>query len=166
MAEKAEMAEMQIVPRALQITDLNDDCLTEIFKYLQLEDLNSLSVTNTRFFNPIKSAVPYIETTLNNLRSNFKYNKDFFVNFGDQVRNLHFQYFQPYPFATIFFEKILNDFFRGNRVKHCTFTRCALSKGFVLRNAEFFRSLETLNLVETMTMRAPDSGKYFEFFLI
>lgn len=130
--------------KLLQITDLNDDCLTEISKFLDIENLYNLYKSNRRFYIPIRNAVPSIQATITGpkISRNWENIENFLQVFGNQVRDLHI--IECWKFHIEFYEKCVNKYCSGNTVRHCTFSRVFVTKDLIVSNARFFRSLKSL----------------------
>lgn len=122
-----------------RIIDLNEECLTEILKFMDLEDLVRLSKIHSRFHPAIRSVLRTTETVIYSSRVNLKALKIFLQTFGDEIRSLTL-FGGPLSNTQEFIEYLLIDFC-GN-VKKCTFdTKPSLK---FVQNIKWFDSLEVL----------------------
>lgn len=135
------MAKAETEASALKITDLNDDCITEICRYLPADNLYQLHSAHKRFYIPIKNAVPSIKVEINGEEAEENI-EGFLKVFGDQVRIL--QALNWWNTKIMDFFRWMNLYCSKNNVKDCKFTNSYLTKELMNRNSGFFESLYIL----------------------
>lgn len=130
----------------LKLLDLNDDCLTEICKFLKFEDLCHLYEANKAFGaaigNALQSSDAGIWFTMD-LRFNphNKNIKSFLDVFGNKIKFLKIATWKQVC------EDVIEAYFAGGNVKSCVLSFTSkLTKEFVSNHWIFFKSLKHLEI--------------------
>lgn len=124
----------------LKITDLNDDCLIEIVKNLNSNDLISLYQANSRFTNAIEIVVPKITFKIE-INADLEKTEKFSKKFGDRIKILYVENENGLV-------KLIK-YFNGGNVKSCELVRLhgVIDEEFIEQNFVFFKMLQSLKLV-------------------
>lgn len=141
------------VKKPTHIFDLNDDCLTSIFNYLDGKSFFQLHVVHPRFHKPIQMALKNVciqlefqygrttETTLNQIEK-------FFAKHGNDIKSLAFsvQQFWHYP---AYIDLLLRNYCANGNVKNCTFENIHILQQIVEKNPHFIEALQMLKIKKT-----------------
>lgn len=133
--------------KELKITDINDDCLSEIFILLNSDDLIQLFGATSRFHNAIKRVLPKKDIKIDGEHlPNLERLYNFLKLFSGQIKNLNVEnLWRPRDLQII--EEMLSKYcVDGNVSKYaCRFG--TMSNAFINTNSKFFESLHSLKLV-------------------
>lgn len=128
----------------LKIVDLNDDCLTEIAKYLNTQDLMALFEAHRRFHPAVGNVVPHRCIVVDELKDLGKVHK-FLEKCGDKIRTMRIVNIEASDM------KVLLKYLTGGQIESCEFgyeATTVMSEDFIEENSTFFKSLKTLKLTK------------------
>lgn len=146
--------------KELKITDLNDDCLTEIFKLLKPDDLLSSFEAHKRFSRPIENAVSDMCVTLN-LTDCEKINKTFIETFSDKIRKLNVVNNADAVDRSSECRELISEYFSDGNLRNLSFDNFELNASFIVKNVNMFKSLNSFKLTFA-EMNECDYEKLFE----
>lgn len=133
----------------LKITDLNDDCLIGIFKYLKFKDLFTLFHIHKRFHCAIAGALQHVRVEIypSNTDAEWEKIERFLKVLGNKIPKLGFL-FHPDVEGFHRTNKLIQDYCSNGNVKDCmisdTCFHTSRRKEFFKDNINFFKSLKTL----------------------
>lgn len=155
----AKMEKMQIDHKAKTIPGLNEDCLFEIIKYLDLKDLYELKQAHRCFRNSINRVVPNKSFNIN------VYDFQYWIGYGIKGRKLlksfrkqlqrlsirfppHFYYKQE-KLAIILrtnYEILIEFLCANGNIQYFSIANIEFSDEFIKENVHFFQSLLSLKM--------------------
>lgn len=156
-----EDVKMADISNKMTILDLSEDCLTEIVKYLDYNDLSELLKIHQHFYNPIDRVVPKKMLTFalsddyaNKCAAEMKSIAKFIVYFGKRLKQLkihlpahyNYRYQEIATLAYNYMETLIESFCANKNVKHLSLDHFTFSKEFIKDNGTFIRSLQSLEL--------------------
>lgn len=139
----------------MKITDLNEYCLSEIFKNLDFVDVLNVKNAMLAFGDAVDSVVKVKEFKFE-IRSFDRriYTKQihnidkFLQKFGDKLQYLNFTIL-PSPYAKAInyhCQPIITEFCNSGNIRHCLLHGFEFGKEFLEDNRRLFTSLESLNI--------------------
>lgn len=143
----------------LKITDLNSDCLSEIFKYLNHNDLVNLKGAHSAFNSATDhvASITKYEFVIKDRHKSRKVSNvirsidTFLQYFGDKIQHFHIKCYQGTSHEQcnsilyLHIETMLKFYCGNGNVKHLSITGFELREDFVRQNLRLFTSLEFLN---------------------
>lgn len=141
-----------------KLTDLNDDCLTSIIRFLDTKDIFQLFKVDERFHIAIKHVLPCHRIRFSDIQCDDV--EFFFEIFGDKIENLDIDVCEK---ANLNLEDIENviQYYCSN-VKNCRISSFIMRKEFIVRNRRFFSSLKAL-LLDNVVIKKMDCYKLLQF---
>lgn len=132
----------------LNIFDLSDDCLAEIFKLLETKDFLELYKVHRRFHPAIKSALKKVFIDIGSIdesQNDMEEIENFLDIFGNEIRNLSINALNLEP-ETV--EYLIDRYCADGNVHHCRIDKYKIGKEFVKKNVKFFNSLKSLYIYD------------------
>lgn len=129
----------------LKITDLNDDCLTQIVNFLPLTDLFQLFKAIKSFWSAIANVLPKQIVKLTPKSYSMK-DGLFFQTFGCNIKKLKFLRLTQNQM-----DKFINDYCAGGGIAEIVIidgyrSKMTLCEQFIEKNSQFFKPLKSLSL--------------------
>lgn len=131
-------------------TDLNNDCLFEIFNYLQIKELFLLSETSTKFDSIISECLQRNHTFYINFCEITKYQYKFIGKFAIKIRKLKLdQYIFGSPCEKLLFQEL--------NVENLKYLNLTIDIGVASKINQFFFKLNQLEELKIKTIFCSDS---------
>lgn len=143
-----------------KIIDINTECLIEIFKNLNYQELLDLTKVYDGFYDAIEYVVmhgnfTFCISTSENKQLKCKLIEEFLKLFGNKIKRLNFELIgwfgkKMYWLLRMHLETLIKFYCMHGNVQYCSFDNFRLRPRFVSDKSNFFKSLQSISMLSAI----------------